>query len=63
MNELWVARDANGDLCVFSEKPLFDERVGQWFVVDADLASALPEDYFPDLRPGECKRLILAEEQ
>lgn len=62
MNELWVARDGNGDVYIFSERPSLDE-FNIWFTVDADVADILPVDMFPDLKPGECMRLVLAEVQ
>lgn len=58
MNELWVARDDDGYLSGFAEKPVKDE--GEWYGCGA---FRLRRSMFPNLRPGECKRLVLAEEQ
>lgn len=63
MNELWVARDDDGTLTAFDAKPewcdsckwLVDESKG-WETMDINPRR------FPNLRPGECKRLVLAEE-
>ena len=57
MNELWVARDDDGFLCVFSERPVKED--GDWHVLNP---SRLVRSIFPDLMPGQCRRLVLAEE-
>lgn len=63
MNELWVARDANGDVWMFVAEPRFDG--SNYYPADENRAIAYIADEVAvafNLRPGECKRLVLAEE-
>ena len=57
MNELWVARDEDEYLSGFTQRPIKED--GDWYGASP---FRLPRTLFPDLRPGECKRLVLAEE-
>lgn len=57
MNELWVARDDDGYLSGFAEKPQKEE--GVWYGLHP---FRLLRTMFPELRPGECRRLVMAEE-
>ena len=63
MNELWVARDADGAGWLFDLKPTWVTDEGVW-ACDGSmmLVEQLPATMFPNLRPGECKRLVMAEE-
>lgn len=63
MNELWVARDADGDVWMFLAEPRKDN--GRFYPPDVNRAIAYISDSVAvafNLRPGECKRLVLAEE-
>lgn len=59
--QVWVARDQDGSLWCYSMKPewhprgKFDNAPG-----DNDLGG-LPANWFPDLRPGECRRMRLVD--
>ena len=62
MNELWVARDRDGQLWLFDAKPTwaadisaFDMGLGTTFSLR--MASHL----YLDLGLGECRRLVMAE--
>jgi hypothetical protein len=65
MNELWVARDGNESLWMFVDgRP-------QWVISDREWISGqfpccsvgtLHERLFPDLLPGQCRRLIMESE-
>ena len=62
MNELWVARDGKGSLAIFENKPKEISHSG--FVLSSGWFMHLWNPMlYPDLRPGECKRLVMAEEQ
>ena len=67
MNELWVARDWDGSLWEWPRKSVWREWLKDFTMPDFQdtnrLSRQLPATMFPDLRPGECKRLVLAEEQ
>lgn len=63
MNELWVARDMDGDSWMFVAVPQY--RNGKYFPTDESRAMAYIDSNVAvafRLRPGECKRLVLAEE-
>lgn len=60
MNELWVARDrASGAVRVYERQPTESY---MHFAAVAGGVHILRSDPFPDLKPGECRRLVLAEE-
>lgn len=61
MNELWVARDIPGTevVYIYHEKP---ELMDKWYQTGGDMWE-VSMDAFPDLKPGECRRLLMAEEQ
>lgn len=63
MSELWVARDGDGAAWLFDLKPLWVADEKTW-ACDGSmrLIEPLPRGMFPDLKPGECMRLVLAEE-
>lgn len=63
MNELWVARDIHGPIHLYEGKPVYSG--GLWFseAESRGFCGSLRDDAFPNLRPGECKRLVFAEEQ
>lgn len=63
MSELWVARDAGGDVWMFLAEP--QHRDGNYYPADVGRAVTYIDDNVSvafNLRPGECKRLVLAEE-
>lgn len=64
MNELWVARDENETLHAYRDhKPdwvsatkwTMGEFKGKW-------VGQIDSDLFPDLKPGECRRLVMESE-
>ena len=59
MNELWVARDrVNGAVYLYHKKPEDNGKIFDtpgWAIFDVEEAA------FPDLAPGECRRLVMAE--
>ena len=62
MNELWVARDKSGDLTLWRKKPecysgVFDMRGRDPLFGYRELDLS----WVPDLKPGQCRRLVLAE--
>ena len=63
MSEIWVARDADGDLWWFDSSPEWDERTQTWYSDSAEWADTMPNSMFPDLQPGECRRLVMAEKE
>ena len=62
MNELWVARDGIGTL--MTNRQPSQTRSGTYYVPGGDPESVaiIPASWFPELRLGECKRLVMAEE-
>lgn len=67
MNELWVARDRDEKMrhlaCVSDRKPYrIDTRTGLWMHKRGTNCHHYAASQFPDLKPGECRRLVLAEE-
>ena len=63
MNELWVARDMDGEAAFYTKKPIWDAEAGvfdQW----GNFSGWISEKFAKalNLRPGECKRLVLVEE-
>ena len=67
MNELWVARDGRsherykrGRLRQFDYRPNKNNGVFRKAHSGSDVVT-IPEDWFPDLAPGECRRLVMAE--
>lgn len=64
MNELWVARDDKGSVWMFLAEPRKDD--GRFYPQDVNRAIAYISDSVAEafnLRPGECRRLVMAEEQ
>ena len=63
MNELWVARDRSGDLWQFGQKPEWYHVEGVWDGSASDcVLNELPKSFYPDLKPGECRRLVMESE-
>ena len=63
MSELWVARDDNGSAWMFLEEPRKNK--GRFFPSDVNRALAYISEPVAgafNIRPGECKRLVMAEE-
>jgi len=60
MNELWVARDrGSGAVYIYHEEPKDN---GTIFYTPNRPIFEVEADVFPDLKRGECKRLVMAEE-
>lgn len=59
MNELWVARDGNGVAWIYSTQPSWIESTRRF---TASSCGRIYDGKFPDLKTGECRRLVLAEE-
>lgn len=60
MTELWVARDGTGTW-VFRARPVQNER-DLWHSQDGDVYERIPTRWL-NLKPGECRRLVLSEEK
>ena len=61
MNELWVARDGKGTLAIFENKP--KEVCETGFLLSHGWFQHIWEfQLYHDLKPGQCRRLVLAEE-
>jgi len=60
MTDLWVARDADGTLKEFGSKPHQWGSFGAFVVLHRNWRF-LPKEQHPDLKPGECRRLVTAE--
>lgn len=59
MNELWVARDRGSEAAyLYHAKP---EDRGEIFHAVDDVMFEVQDGAFPDLAPGECRRLVMAE--
>lgn len=63
MTDLWVARDADGTLCEFEVMPILGGGVWAAPYGSNSKFRRLPSSDHPDLKPGECRRLVLAEEK
>ena len=46
--EMWLARDKDGDLAMYELKPFKDERAGQWTVGGQYVF--LPDNWFPEVK-------------
>jgi len=58
MNSLWVARDADEWLTLFYEQPQIIN--GSWFFPNRPTRYiAIEAGWYPSLKPGECRRLVL----
>jgi hypothetical protein len=65
MNELWVARDGNNALGVWSRnKPDWLDDIQEWISgrYPSRCEAWLSPMMFPDLLPGECRRLVMESE-
>jgi len=63
MNELWVARDLDRSLWVYDMKPDWIPHEGVWVCnEDMSLTEKLNPALFPDLLPGQCRRLVMESE-
>lgn len=62
MNELWVARDVHGPIHLYEGRPAY--RGGLWFSGPNNFGflRTFNDDPFPDLKPGECRRLVMESE-
>ena len=61
MEEMWLARDKDGDLFIYEKEPFKDERAEQWTLVGR--MSFLPANLFPevqwsDKKPTKVKLII-----
>ena len=61
MTELWVARDELNRVAMFNKEP--NEVLHGWCAQAGLGFEFVPEEWFPDLQPGECRRLVLEEEK
>ena len=59
MNELWVARDGNKKVWLYGEKPRWAPEIDEFrgYTVGKTSLSS-----FPDLLPGQCRRLVMESE-
>jgi len=49
MEKMWIAREKNGDLWLFHEKPIYDEFLQEWVTENAFEFGFLPNYYFSDV--------------
>jgi hypothetical protein len=63
VNELWVARDVVNGLRQFDARPIWNED-GLQFLVSSrgSWAILMHGDWFTDLLPGQCRRLVMKSE-
>ncbi len=64
-NTLWIARDRDGSLWAYDEKPVLSDN-GVWNIEDLDHHDMLevPEEFYPDLTyENSPRRLTLKTEQ
>jgi hypothetical protein len=68
---IWIARDKDETLTMFSEKPILEN--GKYIsnenskcifsLINANVvAIMLIDDYFPEIKPCECKELVIKGE-
>lgn len=64
MNELWVAVDGDGwsSIAVSKEAPRLNEKTGIYAMSGRSWSMGLSLAKELDLKPGQCRRLVLAEE-
>lgn len=48
INEMWLARDKDGDLAMYENKPFKDKRIEQWAL--GGQWAFLPEDWFSEVQ-------------
>lgn len=60
---MWIARDKNGDLWLFKEKPY--RKVYYWTSSDGDCQSLMNSDWFPEVKweDEEPRELILTKNE
>lgn len=51
---LWVARDADGDLYCFNQKPNWDEDNGVWEPSKDSALLDMDMTWLNEIKPGEC---------
>lgn len=61
MTDPWVARDADGTLKEFDSEPDWWASFKAFVVLHRGWRF-LPKEQHPDLKPGECRRLVMEEE-
>ena len=49
MNNIWIARDKDGDLFAFLSEPTRYEETGEWAAAGERNASMLLDSWFPEL--------------
>ena len=59
MSELWVARYGDGKAWIYDTQPRWIEDTRRFTAVSC---GRIYGGGFPDLKPGQCRRLVLAEE-
>lgn len=60
--ELWIARDLDGTLSLFTVEPYFDEDEGWWMDEGIETEDCLARHLFPDIKPGECRKFTEAKD-
>jgi hypothetical protein len=59
VNELWVARDDDGKAWIYDTKPVWIEDTRRFTGPSCGKAYG---GTFPNLKPGECRRLVMESE-
>ena len=49
---VYVARDLDGTLAIFPEKPVFDDKTGSWLNMEQPSYCVVPETWCKNLEPG-----------
>jgi hypothetical protein len=62
MNSIWIARDENNWLTLFTAEPHWDDDE-KWWHSDDVFNEALDSRSFPDIKPGECREFRAVEVQ
>lgn len=64
MNELWVAVDDDGWCCIAAtqDSPKMNKKTGMYAISGKTWSMGYSFAEAFNLRPGECKRLVMAEE-
>lgn len=62
MTHLYIARDGDGSLWQYDEKPMWYEKYREWGPFQGEMSQMEPH-YYPDLKPGECARLVMERKE
>lgn len=60
-NVLYIGRDKDGDTFGYTEKPSYDEEMEMWYDQSTNKVAVIPDSWFPDIKPGECKKFVMVE--